>query len=366
MSTSRPSVAAPAESPEGLAHTAATTTAATAAPTAATAVTDASARRAALRRAVAVLVLVLAAALVPLFGPSAALDGTGEAHAPGLGVVTLLRIAMFAALCVLVGESATAWLARRVPDAPGDLPRTWALVAAFTGAAAAIGLALIVANGNLLPDSFADLRPGRLYQTTDGRLALLEVNAFVAAGFCAQSRRPGTATIPLAAVIVAEALRAHPEVGPENNPLIGSALTLVHLTCAALWAGGLLQVLRTMRAWRSQPTAGAALLGLYARVAALLFAGVTATGICSTLRKLPLDSAFTTAYGRVLVAKLLLVAVIAVLAVTARLRLRRSPDPYAAVVPARVEVIALGVVVAVSALLTAVPAPIWWDRPLWG
>ncbi|MDI3387466.1 CopD family protein [Streptomyces sp. B-S-A8] len=323
-------------------------------------------RRAAVRRALAVLVLVAAAALVPLLGPALALDGTGEATPPGAGVVTLLRITMFAALCVLVGESAAVWLARRVPDAPEGTARSWALVAAFVGAASAVGLALIVANGNLVPGSLDELHPGRLYETTDGLLALAEVNAFVAAGFCAQSRRPGTATVPLAAVIVAEALRAHPGLGREDDPLLGSALTLVHLTCAALWAGGLLQVLRTMRAWRARPTAGAALLGLYARVAAVLFAGITATGVCSTLRKLPLDSVFTTAYGRVLIAKLLLVAVIAALAVAARVRLRRSPDPYAAIAPARVEVLVLAVVVAVSALLTAVPAPVWWERPLWG
>lgn len=328
--------------------------------------TEAAVRKAALRRALAVLVLVAVAAAVPLVGPSAALDGTGEAHTAGLGTVTLLRITMFGALCVLVGESAAAWLARRVPDAPNGTPRSWAPLAAFVGAASAVGLALIVANGNLVPGSVAELRPGALYGTTDGRLALLEVNAFAAAGCCARSRRPGTAAFPLAAVIVAEALGAHPEVGPEDTPLIGSALTLVHLTCAALWAGGLLQVLRTMRAWRTRPTAGAALLALYARVAAVLFAGVTVTGICSTLRKLPLESVLTTAYGRVLVAKLLLVAVIAGLAVAARIRLRRSPDPYTAIGPARSEVLVLAVVVAVSALLTALPAPVWWNRPLWG
>lgn len=85
---------------------------------------------------------------------------------------------MFGALCVLVGESAAVWLARRVPDAPDGTPRSWAPLAAFVGAASAVGLALIVANGNLVPGSVAKLRPGALYGTTDGRLALLEVNAF--------------------------------------------------------------------------------------------------------------------------------------------------------------------------------------------
>ncbi|MER7171177.1 CopD family protein [Streptomyces mesophilus] len=327
---------------------------------------SAAERRSALRRGGAVLALVLLAALVSLLGPDLALHESGEAAAPGIDLVTLLRTVMFGALCVLAGHAADGWLTRRVPDAPGPRPANWSGTAAFLGALAAVGLALIVANGNIPPDTLSELRPGRLWQTTDGRLALLEVNAFIAAGFCAQSRRPGSAVLPLAVVAAAEALRAHPSIGPEEDPLVGSALTLVHLTSATLWAGGLLWVLRTMRLWRPWPRPAAALLGLYARVAAVLFAAITASGTCSTLRKLPLDSVFTTAYGRVLFAKLLLVVAIAVLAVLARARLKRGGDPWSAMVPARAEVVALGLVVAVSALLTAVPAPIWWDRPLWG
>ncbi|MFP3990400.1 CopD family protein [Streptomyces sp. E11-3] len=316
-------------------------------------------RRAAYGRAAAVLVLLLAAVLVPLLGPSVALDGTGEREAPGTGVITLLRTVLYAALCVQVGEVATARLARRVPDAPSLVPRSWAAAAATVGAIAALGLAVIVANGNLLPQSLADVSLDRLYQSRDGVLALIEVNGFVAAAFCAQSRRPTTAVLPLGALIVAEALRAHP--WPESTPMVGSALTLVHLTSAAVWAGGLLQVLRTMRLWHgSRPEAAVALLGRYARVAAVLFAAITVTGICSTLRRLPLDSVFDTAYGRTMVAKLLLVAVIAVLALLARRRLRHASDPCSAAVPAQAEVVVLGLAVVVSALLTAVPTPIWW------
>ncbi|MHC0431356.1 CopD family protein [Streptomyces sp. O3] len=316
-------------------------------------------RRAAYGRAAAVLVLLLAAVLAPLLGPSAALDGTGEREAPGTGLITALRTVLYAALCVQVGEVATAWLARRIPDAPSHTPRGWSAAAAWAGALAALALAAIVANGNVPPQSLADLSMDRLYQSRDGQLALIEINGFAAAAFCATSRRPGTALFPLGAVIVAEALRAHP--WPESTPLVGSALTLVHLACAALWAGGLLRVLRTMRLWHgTRPDAAVALLGRYARVAAVLFAAITVTGICSTLRRLPLDSVFDTAYGRTLVAKLLLVAVIAVLALLARRRLRHATDPCSAAAPARVEVTLLGLAVVVSALLTAVPTPIWW------
>lgn len=319
---------------------------------------------ASVRRSVAVLALVALAALIPLLGPPVALRGTGEAAAPGVRGIALLRAVLFAAVCVSAGELFVTRLARRVPGVPReDAPRSWAPAAACAGFFAALGLASVVATGNLVPRSLSDMDIGGLYQSRDGALALLEVNAFVVMGLCALSRRPATQVWPLAAVAVAEALRAHPTT--EQSPLIGSGLTLVHVICAALWAGGLLHVLRALLRWRnSAPGEGAALLGLYARVAAVLLAVITATGVCSTLRRMPpgtvLNQLTTTAYGRTLLAKVLLVAAVAVLALWARRRLRRAADPLTAYSPARAEVVVLGLVVAVSAVLTAVPVPIRW------
>ncbi|MFF5478497.1 CopD family protein [Streptomyces sp. NPDC012935] len=312
-------------------------------------------------RAVAVLVLVALAALIPLLGPSAALHGTGEAAAPGTGGIGLLRAVLFAALCVPAGELFVNRLARSVPGAPPAMPRSWAPYAAAAGFLAALALASVVSTGNLVPNSPADLDVGGLYATRDGKLALLEVNAFAVAGLCALSRRPVTQLWPLAAVVVAEALRAHPTT--EHSPLLGSGLTLVHLTCATLWVGGLLYALRTLRAWGVRE-GGAALLGLYARVAAVLLAAITATGVWSSLRRMPPDTLLhqltETAYGRVLLAKVILMVAVVALALWARIRLRRAADPLAACSPARAEVVALGVVVVVSGLLTALPVPIRW------
>ncbi|WP_436983993.1 CopD family protein [Streptomyces sp. enrichment culture] len=311
-------------------------------------------------RAVALLALVALAALIPLLGPSAALHGTGEAEAPGAGGIALLRTVLFAALCIPAGEVFVNRLARSVPGALPGLPPSWSPWAAAAGFLAALGLASVVATGNLVPGGLSDIDAGGLYASRDGKLALLEVNAFLVAGLCAVSRRPATQVLPLAAVIVAEALRAHPAT--EHTPLTGSALTLVHLTCAALWAGGLLHALRVLRLWRDP--GGAALLGLYARVAAVLLAAITATGVCSSLRRMPpetiLEQLTATAYGRALLAKVLLVAAVAVLALWARRRLRRAADPLTACAPARAEVAALGLVVAVSGLMTALPVPIRW------
>ncbi|MGW2766678.1 CopD family protein [Streptomyces sp. NPDC001275] len=318
-------------------------------------------RRGATARAVAVLVLVALAALIPLLGPSTALHGTGEAAAPGTGGIAVLRTVLFAAVCVPVGELFVNRAAARLPGAPAELPRSWALYAAAAGLLAAVSLASVVATGNLVPHSPAQIDVGGLYRTRDGALALLEVNAFLVTGLCAVSRRQATQLWPLAAVVVAEALRAHP--GIESAPLVGSALTVVHLVCGALWVGGLLHVLRTLRLWRGA-AAGAALLGRYASVAAAALAGVTATGVCSALRRMPADTVLhqltATAYGRTLLAKVILVAGVALLALWARIRLRRAPDPLTACAPARAEVAVLGAVVAVSGLLTALPLPIRW------
>ncbi|MFG2311594.1 CopD family protein [Streptomyces sp. NPDC048566] len=345
-------------------------------PTAGADGTGAAEGRRATARALAVLGLVTVAALLPLLGPRAALMGTGEAAAPGAGGIALLRTVLFAALCVPAGELFAARLAHRVPGAPAvEAPRSWSGYAAVAGGAAALGLACVVATGNLLPHRPADLDLGGLYAGRDGRLALLEVNAFAVAWFCARSRRPGLQVWPLAAVVLAEALRAHPAT--EQAAPTGSALTVVHLTCAALWTGGLLHVLRLLRAWRAPQAAagtgpgpagsrgaGPALLGRYARAAALLFAAVTATGVCSSLRRMPagtiVDQLTATAYGRTLLAKVLLVAAVAALALVARLRLARARDPLGACAPARAEVVVLGVVVAVSGLLTALPLPVRW------
>ncbi|MGA4986514.1 CopD family protein [Streptomyces cellulosae] len=312
-------------------------------------------------RAVAVLVLVVLGALIPLLGPSPALHGTGEANAPGTGGIALLRAVLFAALAAPLGELFAVRLARTLPGAPPALPRSWSTVANSVGLVAALGLASVVATGNLVPSSPADIDVGGLYETRDGKLALLEVNGFLAAALCSASRRPVTQVLPLAAVIIAEALRAHPTT--EYSPLVGSGLTLVHLTCASLWAGGLPHVLRTLRLW-GRVEASTALLGRYARVALVLLTAITATGVCSSLRRMPpgtvLEQLTDTAYGRVLLAKVVLMAGVSALALWARVRLARAADPLTARSPARAEVCVLALVVAVSGLLTALPVPIRW------
>ncbi|MEU3606363.1 CopD family protein [Streptomyces sp. NPDC035033] len=291
-------------------------------------------RRGAAALAAAAVLGVLA---VVLLGAGLARTGTGELRIPAAGPTTLLRILLLAGLAVAVGELAGARLA-----GPGPLPRPLAAPGALLAAAASAGLLLLLAavSGLSLPV---------VYGLREGRLLLVTANACLLAAVCAASRRPGLAALPLAAAVVAEALRAHPETAGFG---VGTGLTVVHLTGASLWTGTLLYVLRVLRLRGG----GRGVLLRYARMAACVYAALAATGTASTLRRLPLEAVLATAYGRVLLVKLVLFGGASLLALAARSRLMSGAD---AEPPARVELAVLAVIVALSALLTVVPDPHW-------
>lgn len=291
----------------------------------------------------------LLALLIALAGPGLAARGTGELRIPGAGLTTLLRTVLFTALAVHLGELLAPQLIRPLRSRPRTAARSWSLYAALAGAAAAAGQL-----GQLA--AVSGLGITETYATRDGGLLLLIANGLVLAALCAASKRPALALAPLAVVIGAEAIRAHPEA---YSPEIGAALTVIHLTAASLWTGGLLYVLRTMWLWRGSPVAARALLGRYARLAIWLYVALAATGTVSTLRRLPLDVLFTSAYGRTLLVKMALMAVVSALAVAARRRMLRDTDPAVAHRLARREQAVLGAVVVVSAILTVVPDPHW-------
>ncbi|WSI65926.1 CopD family protein [Streptomyces sp. NBC_01336] len=99
--------------------------------------------------------------------------------------------------------------------------------------------------------------------------------------------------------------------------------------------------------------------GRYARLAAWLYMALAVTGTCGALRRLPADVVLTSAYGRTLLAELVLVAVVSALAPAALRRPARDADPAGAHRSARREAAAPGTVVLVSAVLTVVPDPHW-------
>jgi putative copper export protein len=287
--------------------------------------------------AAAVAVLVV----VALLGMGIVSRDTGELRIPGAGTTTLLRSVFLAALFLHLGEIVGHRLARTVPGTPEARPSAWGIALSLAGAAASFGQIVQMADLNSM--TFTET-----YATDPGGMLLLQANAFLAAAACAWLKRPVWAVLPLAVVILSEAVRAHPEL---DTPEVGIALTTVHLTASALWTGGLVYALRALHLWRGQrdgaPGAGRVLLARYARMAVFLYV----------------------AYGRTLIVKLALVAVVSVLALVARSRLHRKRGGRrgrrariaedAVERPARAEMVVLVGVVAVSALLTVVPTPTW-------
>ncbi|MER6096765.1 CopD family protein [Streptomyces sp. NPDC001728] len=286
-------------------------------------------------RLTAVILAAVAVLAVALLGAGLAQTGTGELRIPAEGTTTVLRLLVLTGLAVHIGE-----LAGRRLAGEGPRPRAWSAPAALLAATASAGLLLLFTVVSGLSTSV-------VYGLREGRLLLVSANAFVLAALCAASRRPGLAALPLALAVGAEALRAHPET---HQPLLGTGLTVVHLTAASLWTGTLLYVLRTMRLRGG----GRDVLLRYARMAAWAYAALAVTGTVTTLRKLPLDAVLNTAYGRLLLVKLALFGGVSMLALAARGRLMSGGNAQA---PARVEVSVLAGIVLVSALLTVVPDP---------
>ena len=164
--------------------------------------------------------------------------------------------------------------------------------------------------------------------------------------------------LPLLAVVIAEAIRAHPE---GIVPVGGALLSVVHVLPAVMWAGMLVYTLRAALAWRQDPAAMRGLVRLYANAAVWLFAVVVLTGVVSALVLVPLDSLLTTAYGIMVIVKAVLVAAVAAAAIAGRAWLGRvPPQPAVSDGPARatrLECYGLAAVLAVTAVLTVLTPP---------
>lgn len=291
---------------------------------------------------------------------SAGLTGAGgdRSNTPGLPATAVLRWVLFTALAVALGGLVGERLVR--PHAPSGLavPAPPLGVAATAGLVASTGLALRVAgNGSLwrgaTNSSLSALTVGR-----PGRLALVEVLAFAAAGCLVAARKPTWAAVPLLGVVFAEGLRAHAATAA---PGWGALLTGVHLLAASVWFGALVQIVRTGVAWRGRRRQAWAVVGAYARVAAWLFATVVVTGTITALVLVPWSTWTSTDYGRTLLVKLALVAVVSFFALLARRRMRReNRTDHPGESPGRAagaERVALGLVLAVTALLVSLPPP---------
>ena len=286
-------------------------------------------------------------------GPAAtALTGGQSTDTQGSWQTTTLRVLLFTALALALGERAGSVLLGRLRTGQ-EGPRPITLWACLAGLAAAGGLAVLLVGNGSIPEALTGSRPGIV--------TLVQVIAFALASMVAAARRPGWTWLPLAAVIGAEALRAHPQLA---DPLLGIPLTVLHLSAATLWTGMLVHILRTLIHWRHDRDLAREALAAYARTAVWLFTAVILTGFGSALILVPLESLLTTDYGRILLLKSGLVAAVAGLALAARFLLRRQSALEKIRRPVRAEAATLFAVLIASSVLTVLPVPGDKNAPL--
>lgn len=284
----------------------------------------------------------------------------------GLTATAALRWLLFAGLAMSLGGLVGGTLASRVGRAEsGGMPQPWLRTGALVGASASAGLALILIGGGSMLDGLRTMSLEALLASTPGRLALTQVVAFGGAAGLIWLKQHAMAGVVLLVVPVAEGLRAHPQA---VNFALGATATAVHVAAAAVWIGALIHVVRVGLSWRRQGASAAPLVGSYARMALWLVLAVVVSGSIAGLLLIPIDELGSTlvgaTYGRWLLVKLLLVAVVAVLALWARIRLRRRPTDPQPTRAASWEVTALVCVLGVSGLLTALGPPVQADQAL--
>jgi copper transport protein len=246
-----------------------------------------------------------------------------------------MRWLLFAGLAVAAGEVVGRRLTRRA--AKGGGPRPWRRSAAALGAVAASGLFVHVTltggGGRAVPPLAVEVAGFMAVAMADGRLAV--------AG--------------LAAVVGAEGWRNH--LGSQDG-LPGAVVIAVHLAAVAVWVGTLVYVLRTARAHRWFGPAVRRLVAAYARLALTLVVLVVGTGTVAALLLVPSVAALVdTGYGRALLAKLALVAVVLGLAWVGRRRHRAGQRLANVGRAAGGEAGVLAAVLAVTALLVSLPTP---------
>ena len=275
---------------------------------------------------------------------------------PGLWLTGVLRGALLIGLALALGGLSGQGVAKNFKgEHPAALPEPWLLPGSLVGLAASAGLIVTALADPSLATALAHpLVPG-LRSAATLAIAAVEFACFAAIAVLHRLGRSNGQVQLLLVIVFAESLRAHPE---GLLPLAGSLLTICHLLPAVIWVGMLVYTLQAARAWRHDPPAMQALIRTYANTGAWLFAVVAVTGIASAALLVPVSSLLTTDYGRFLIVKSALVAVVAGLALAGRAALNR---PAAiALGPARVtrlECATLVVILIVTGLLTVITPP---------
>ncbi|MDQ3678729.1 MAG: copper resistance protein CopC/CopD, partial [Actinomycetota bacterium] len=256
--------------------------------------------------------------------------------------VTLLLFAGALLLAVILGRAGETWLVPRALEAiPGvdvaaiaarerSIVTDLGIFATAGAAAAALAQATDAAQGI----SAAGLRAFLLTNVAGlGRLAVI---VLVLAALVLCRRRPWPAAALAALALLSVAVSGHASSASPRIPAILN--DWVHLLAGSIWLGGIGLIVLV---WRQTLRRGARplrvavtreVLPRFGRIALPAFAAVSASGVVSLLVQLgELNNLWQTAYGRVLLVKITLVALIALAswwhAMRLRPRLLRASDP---------------------------------------
>ncbi|HVM03218.1 MAG TPA: copper resistance protein CopC, partial [Acidimicrobiales bacterium] len=271
------------------------------------------------------------------------LSAQGENPVAGAMVVAN-RAVGFAALAVVVGGLGFllwVWPAGQVEP---RVRRTVIGALAVLGASTAAGMGLHGVAGRGLP-AFDALRPtvvGHVLATRFGQLSAARLALVLVAAAALARGRPGPAPWRLAAaaasgMVATVTLSGHAASG--RWVALALPADLIHLAALGLWLGGLVMLLACVLSRRGWPGApAAARLAVAERFSSLAFASVAAvvvTGTVQAARQVASPAALTgTTYGRLLLAKVAVVAALVASGAASRSALRRRRAAVARAAPA--------------------------------
>lgn len=238
----------------------------------------------------------------------------------------VVRFFAFASLIVLVGAGTVVWvLCREALAAPTT--QRWLIGAAVVLAfatAASIGLQAAYAGGVGLSGAVdVDLIRAML-DTSFGKAMLPRLGVALAAIFAVRLL-PGLPLLSAAlgaAMLLFTSLAGHASTGA--LPAVAVAVDILHLGAVSIWLGGLVVLLTVVA--REAADVGVA-LSRFARIATVAVTVIALTGALRTWRETAgFESLLDADYGRLVIAKAALLAVILVLGSRARKVARRRTD----------------------------------------
>ncbi|WP_280463535.1 CopD family protein [Nocardia carnea] len=216
-------------------------------------------------------------------------------------------------LCADLAGAAVLGLAA-LPRLNDRLDVPWRMLAVLAGLWCCLEFAVLVfAAGDVVGSGVTALTPADfgtyLVRISGGQigLAILAGTAVIAGYSVLAFRRPGGHSPDLVLVFAAVTVTLRPITGHMSQQVFGSVLAGVHALAAAIWLGLLLALALVVRGRRDW----AETLPRYSAVAVPMVAAVAVTGVINgVVRMGGITPFFTTGYGRIMVAKSVLLIVL--------------------------------------------------------